>query len=152
MARLFKPATESWRFVLEADRKLPPEQQTVFVLSPLIQGEIVAVEDAITRTVLDRQGRPNLLSRERQSGRDLALEHIESIENFPVGQPKPWPADREARETYLAQLHVDDVHEIGKEIYRKSKVGAEEPAAKNSFMPERTSSSGDISPETAKTT
>jgi hypothetical protein len=129
-------SAESWRYIPLADRPLPPEQQTVFRLSPMTQAERVSTHDEIVRTVIEPDGTQTVIRRMRQVTRALCLEHIEAVENFPVGQPQAWPANHTDRVAYLEQLPDEVIEEIGNEIYDRSSVGAPE---KNSSPPGPTS-------------
>lgn len=143
-------AAQSWNYVLRDDRVLPLEQQSRFVLKPLSQAERAAARDAMNRTVETPTG---VLSENRtwQVTHGLALTHIVSIENFPAGDPKPWPTRLSEREAYLEQLDDDAVLELGNEIWVRSTLSPEEePIAKNSSAPEPTSTSGASSPTTER--
>lgn len=150
MAKAKKRPAESWTYVLEADRALDAAQQSRFVLSPMTYAERAAIRDDLLR------GEGNVSKVFRNAG-TIAIEHLVSIENFPAGEPQPWPADRAARERYLELLDDDDVLEIGNEIWTRSALGYRdkdtEPlrdgdVAKNSSTPEPTSSSGGSSTTT----
>jgi hypothetical protein len=134
--------------VLKGDRDLPLDQQTRFILRPLSQAEQVAAEDEVYYLAFDGTGTKSHVSREKRVARQLALSHIEAIENFPVGAPKPWPSDPEKRDEYLEQLRSEDVLEVGNEIFTRSKLGAEAEALKNSSPPAPTSGSGGTSEAT----
>lgn len=156
MAKPFKRRAESWVYILEGDRALSADQQTRFILRPLTQAEQMAIEDEVYYLSFDADGRKSHVTREKRVARQLALSHIESIENFPPGNPKPWPADPEARDRYLAELQADDVHEVGNEIFKRSKLGYAAPdeapkdgdVIKNSSPPAPTSGSGGTSEAT----
>jgi hypothetical protein len=149
MARQFKPAPRAVAVRPRGDRKLPPEQQTVFILSPLIAGR--DCRSSKTRSLarsLDRDGwrtccrasvRPDATSRSSTSSRSRTS---------PSAQPKPWPADRE-RARRISRSSTSTTSTRSGRRSSHSKLGAEEPAAKNSSTPEPTSSSGGISPEAA---
>jgi hypothetical protein len=122
MAKMKSRAAASFPYVLIGDRDLPPEQQTQFVLRTLTVDEHAAA---------------------------LALEHIVSIENFPVGAPQPWPDERERRRDYLGMLMPADLQELGGVLFHRAEVGDEE---KNFSPPARTSASGDNSSAQAPTT
>lgn len=47
MAKLITPKFEKQRYVLNADRGLPPEQQTVFILKPLSVRDMTEVKNLI---------------------------------------------------------------------------------------------------------
>lgn len=141
MAKKNRCIAESWTYVTKADRALPKEEQTRFVLSPMTWAERDRARDALSSdTVVHRQAR------------QLALDHIVSIENFPVGGPLPWPADRAARESYLNTLDDGDVLEVGNEVWTRSTIGADEEPLKNFSTPERISASGESSPASISTT
>jgi hypothetical protein len=135
MLKIIRSA-ESWRYIPLSDRALPPEQQTVFRLSPMTQAERVGTHDAITRTIIEPDGTQTIVRRMRQVTYALCLEHIESVENFPPGAPQAWPATAAERATYLEQFDDAAIEELGNEIYDHSSVGAPE---KNSSPPGPTS-------------
>jgi hypothetical protein len=139
MAKAVKRAAESWRYVLTADRELPPEEQTTFSLRPLTQAERAWAQDNLARTHFRPDGAREAVQRTHQLARELCLTNIEGIENFPAGEPKAWPESREDRERYLEQLDDAAVTEVGNQIWERSQL---EPAAKNSSTPGATSTSG----------
>lgn len=145
MARSFKRAAESFPYILKGDRDLPHEQQTRFLCRPLTQAEQLAAEDEVYYLAFDGTGTNVHVSREKRVAHRLAVSHIQAIENFPVGAPKPWPEDLEARERYLEQLNSEDVLEVGNAIFTRSKLGADADALKNSSPPAPTSGSGGTS-------
>lgn len=141
MAKKNRCVAESWTYITQADRALPKEEQTRFVLSPMPWDERDRARDALSSDVVVHR-----------QARQMALEHIVAVENFPVGAPAPWPTGRAARETYLNTLDDGDVLEIGNEVWARSTLGADEESLKNSFTPERTSASGVSSAESSSTT
>jgi hypothetical protein len=141
MAKAKKRPAEAWTYVLEADRTLDPSEQSRFTLSPMTYAQRAAVRDAMT-----------LGGRVYESAGEIAVKHIVSIENFPAGNSQPWPSDREERRRYLELLDDDAVLELGNEVWRRSTLGVDEEAVKNSSTPERTSSSGDTSAKTSSST
>jgi hypothetical protein len=145
MARKNRCIAEAWTYVTKADRELPKDQQSRFTLSPLISTERDLLRDEM---VNDDRTFGSIYTR----GRKLALDHIVSVENFPVGEPKPWPEKRSEREAYLSLLDDDDVLEIGNEVWARSTLGPEDKELKNSSTPERTSASGEPSPDRTSTT
>ena len=115
------------------------------MLRPLTQAERQAVEDSMNVRIRHPDGRVETMARTRQVALELAVTHIEAIENYPVGSPKPYPDpdDPDARRAYLEQLPDESVREIGNEIYGHSTLTAEEAAIiKNSLPPGPMSSSG----------
>jgi hypothetical protein len=165
MATAIHRAAETWRYILQSDRALEPSQQSVFVLRPLTLAERQRVRDALTRTHVDAEGRHLIASRLNEVRIELALTNVVSVENFPAGEPKPWPAGAPLAEraAYLEILGDEHVREIGNEIFEHSvietapqtKVGddwSKGSPAGNSSPPGLTSSSGGSSAETASTT
>jgi hypothetical protein len=149
MAKMKSRAAASFPYVLIGDRDLPPEQQTQFVLRPLTVDEHAAAHDGLVRTLVDKDGNRTIVNRTRQQAVSLALEHIVSIENFPVGAPQPWPDERERRRDYLGMLMPADLQELGGVLFHRAEVGDEE---KNFSPPARTSASGDNSSAQTPTT
>jgi hypothetical protein len=144
MAKSVKRPAESWTYMLASDRALPLEQQTRFTLRPMTIGERAAAWDDLVRELRNDDGTRTLLRRTRQQGVELAIRHIVSIENFPVGAAQPWPADAEQRARYLELLEDRDVSELADEIWKRS--NGVDDSAKNFLPPERTSDSGGASP------
>lgn len=150
MAKKKKRAAESWRYVLKADRGLPPEQQTVFILRPLTQAEQLDVKDNAARYYTPPQGGEVQVRRQHRLSLELCLTNILDVENFPAGgPPEKWPADPEARAAFLEGLDNDDVFEVGNEIYAQSLLG---PAPKASSPPAPTLGSDGVSGESTSTT
>lgn len=143
MPRPVTAATGPWTYVLEGDRKLPQDQQARFVLRPLTQLERCRVHDSLVFTHFDADGTRQIRRRQREIEFSLAVSHIDSVENFPIGAPRPWPTDQALRPAYLAQLSDDDVTELGGEIWTKSLLDVGPGSALgNSSAPALTSSSG----------
>jgi hypothetical protein len=122
MARSVERLTESLTYVLKGDRALPVEQQTRFVLEPLKGPERMRVWDQIN-AVNKSDDRAEVISRSFQQARELVLQHLISVENFPVGKPKPWPKSPAACEEYLERLDDLDIYEIGNELRERSSIG-----------------------------
>jgi hypothetical protein len=142
-----KLAAESWTYVPESDRKLPTAEQSRFILRPLTMIERKRVWDEMSYTDMLVDGSTRAGTRSRQVAYHHLISHVESIENFPVGAPRPWPKDRDARVAYVEEL-LDDAlaDEIGSEIIRRSVLQHdEEVTVKNSSAPAPTSGSGDAS-------
>jgi hypothetical protein len=142
MARKNRCVAESWIYVTKADRELPKDQQSRFTLSPMTAAERDVAQDTLSSGAAGT----------REYARKIARDHIVSVENFPVGEPKPWPEKSADREAYLATLHDDDVLAIGNEVWVRSSLGADEEPLKNSSTPERTSASGASSAASSSTT
>ncbi|HEY4131671.1 MAG TPA: hypothetical protein VGM50_13715 [Gemmatimonadaceae bacterium] len=153
MANEIKRSAETWAYVLQGDRALPPEQQTRFTLRPMTVLERAAAQDDLIRSFTNETGQRVLIRRTRQQTVAIALEHITAIENFPVGAPALWPSDRTARIAYLERLVDTDVDEIGNEVWRRSleSFAAGTPAG-NSLPPALTSGSGEPSAANTSTT
>lgn len=138
MAKAAKRPAEAWTYVLKADRALEPSQRSVFTLAPMTYAQRAVINDSMVLSALDD-------SRVYRTAGEMVLSHIASIENFPAGEPQPWPADRASRERYLEMLEDGAVLELGNEIWSRSALGKDEEPLKNSSAPEPMSSSGDIS-------
>lgn len=152
MAKAKKRPAEAWVYVLRTDRALPLEQQSRFTLRPMTYAERAGVLDDFLRTETAADGAKIETSRVYRNAWELALEHIVSVENFPVGAADPWPQGREARVQYLDLLDNDDLLEIGNEVWTRSGLGIDGDAIKNSSAPELTSRSGDTSADQSSTT
>jgi hypothetical protein len=152
MAKQNRGVAESWSYVLQADRALEPDQQTRFTLRPVIAADRDRIRDNLMWTQIHADGSQTKVRRTRQTARVVALEHIVSVDNFPVGAPLPWPKDRGEREAYLAMFDDNDIEELGDEIWARSTIGPDEEPLKNSFTPERMSASGDSSAAPTSTT
>lgn len=123
MATERKRSAETWKFTLEADTKLPADQQTTFILRPLTNIERAEARDNLARIHAAPDGSTATVTRTHRLSLDLCLSNIETVENFPAGAPLPWPEDRAARLAYLNKLEDDDVKEIGNEIWVRSVIG-----------------------------
>jgi hypothetical protein len=121
-----KRAAESWRYVLKSDESLPPEQQSVFVLTPLNVIERAEARDGMVRRVVGATGETTVSQRDKRLSVEFCLSHIREIENFPAGAPKPWPDTSDERLRYLDQLDDSAVQELGNEIWVRSELGETE--------------------------
>jgi hypothetical protein len=150
MAKKQQRPVGTWRYILRAERTLPPEEQTVFVLRPLTQLERADVKDNMVRIHHQADGGVMKQQRDARILVELCTSHIHAVENFPVGgTPEPWPDDPAARLAYLDFLDDADVQEVGDEIWVRSSIGQPE---KNSSPPRPTSSSDDALAENDSTT
>lgn len=127
---------ESWRYVPIQDRALPKEEQTVFILTPLVQGERVKVWDGASWVQQGPRGEQVIMPRTYEQAYQLCVEHIADIENFPAqvkqgesgmygyppGAPKQYPAAGTPVEKLRYLDEFDDllILEIGNEIRDKS--------------------------------
>src|SRR4051812_17488062 len=117
MAKKNRCVAESWTYVLVGDRALDPDQQTRFTLRPVAAGDRDRIRDNLSWTQIHSDGGQTRVNRTRQTARTLVLDHLASVDNFPVGAPQPWPKDRADRDQYLAMLDDDDIEELGDEIW-----------------------------------
>jgi hypothetical protein len=138
MAKAKKRSAESFAYVLEKDRELPPDQQTRFMLRPLTTGERHSLFERATERI-EVPGGVRVISHTLSIAREVCRDHIESIDRFPSDKPVPWPQKTKERDEYLDQFDDLDLVEIYNELFRRSWVGDEE---KNSSTPGPTSSSG----------
>lgn len=129
MANRVHRAAETWDYVLRDDRKLPAEEQSRFTLRPLTQEERQRYQDRLVSKIENADGVRETVFRSNTSAFQIALSNIVSIENFPAGEPMPWPESRADRIKYVSMLSDAYVIEIGDEIWGKSLV---EDAVKNS--------------------
>lgn len=127
-----KRALGSWKFIPPSDKALPVAEQTVFVLKPLTQLQRMEVWDNLRWVNADGSAMPRAFVQ----ARELCLSNIESIQNFPPGDSKPWPESMRERAEYLDQLDDIDVLIIGNEIRDHSGLDDD---IKNSSPPEPTS-------------
>jgi hypothetical protein len=132
MAKATKRVTESWWYILPSDRELPESEQSRFQLSPLTYAERARMYDQ--REVIRQSNggdERTIESRMFSVLAELALTHLEDVENFPASEPLPWPknGNRDAKQRYLDMLADADVLSIGTEIMVKSTLG---DAEKNS--------------------
>lgn len=127
-----KRSLGSWQFVPPSDKGLPAAEQTTFVLKPLTQLQRMECLDSIRWVNADG----TMLPRAFQQARELCLSNIESIQNFPAGDPKPWPETMHGRVEYLEQFDDTDLLIIGSEIRDHS---ALDDDIKNSSPPAPTS-------------
>ena len=125
MAKATKRVTESWWYTLPSDRELPESEQSRFLLSPLTYGERARVYDQ--REVIRQSANDDraVESRMFSVAAELALTHLEDVENFPASEPKPWPRSgtREAKQKYLDMLADADLLALGIEVMTKSTLG-----------------------------
>jgi hypothetical protein len=120
--KAFKRAVGSWAFIPAADRELPAAEQTRIWCRQLTQEERMYAWDNLNWTQRDTEGNVVILPRTFTLARELCIAAIESIENFPAGDPKPWPKDGSADEK-MAYLNMMDDYEmlrIGQAIRNKA--------------------------------
>lgn len=118
-------AVGSWDYVPPADRELPAEQQTTVRCRSLTQAERMMVWDTLSRDIRMPDGSVVTDIRSFRQARELCLACIESVENFPVGDPKPWPKDGTLaeRESYLDRFPDAEILNIGVELRNRATVG-----------------------------
>lgn len=124
--RAMNRASGNWRYVPLADRSEPVERQTVITLSPLSGIERAEMWDNVNWVVEnDETGEKSVQPRVFRQARELCLQHIVNVENFPVGSPEPWPAKgtREDKDRYLDKFHDLDLLEVGNELRSRSLLG-----------------------------
>ncbi len=126
MPRKVERITEAWWYILIAEKDAKPEEQSRFRLKPLAGSERAAVLDDRSWVQRNTDGSLTVVPRGVQQARNLCLSHIVDVENFPVGEPQPWPEEIEARDKYLDQLDDLNVYEIGNEIRTRSTLGGAE--------------------------
>jgi hypothetical protein len=118
------------------DRALPPEEQTVFILTPLVQGERIKVWDDASWVRQQPGGEQIIMPRTYEQAYRICVDHIADIENFPSkvksiesgvyshppGAPKQYPAAGSVDEKlrYLDQFDDLLILEVGNEIRDKS--------------------------------
>ena len=128
MAQRAKRPAEAWWYVLEADRELPQEEQSRFLLRPLTQAERMRVWDDYSVKTRGEDGTIQIADRAFQQAYRLCLTNIAEIENFPAGEPQAWPSKEVARRAYLNTMDDLDVHEVGNEIRERSSLDREAAA------------------------
>lgn len=114
MAKAKRVQAEEWSYVLEEDRELPRDQQSVFRLKPMSQAWKAYAND---NSAMRERGEVRL--RNHQIAREILLAHLIDVENFPAGAPKKWPAKGtdEEREAYLLMLGDAAVFELGHHVW-----------------------------------
>jgi hypothetical protein len=118
MPNAVKRQVESWWFVLESEKTLPPDKQSRFLLKPLTQAERLRVWDDYKWVSVDPQGGRSITPRAMQQAEQLVLSNLLETQNFPLDNPITWPASGglEAKRKYLEMLDDMDVVEIGNAI------------------------------------
>jgi hypothetical protein len=139
MAKARIRSAESFRYVPEADRALPVEEQSTFILNPLTGPERARLMDEATVTHVLSDGTKEIVDRTYRQARENVRAHLVSIENFPPGAPKAWPAKAREQDEYLELLDDGLLLEIHNEHFTRSWLGAD---AKNFSLPEPMSGSG----------
>lgn len=128
MAGRANRVTDEFRYVLKDDRERDPGEQSAFYLRPLTGPERARVWDEMQWTVEEPDGTRRLTSRAFQQSRRLVLDCLTRVENFPAGEPQPYPADQPmpVREKWLDQLDDMSVLELGNEIVARCVLGVAE--------------------------
>lgn len=125
----------TWEYVPKADRNLPTEEQTTFVLKPLTQLERMEMWDSSSWIEHDEAGRSVIRRRSFELAREVCLSHISEVKNFPAREPlhdpgdastvigygaadhsEEWPKDEAQRIKYLEQMDDFVILELGNEI------------------------------------
>lgn len=135
MARKSERSAELFKYVLPRDQKLPVEEQTVFTCRPLTQRERMRAMDNVEAVQIDGgTGEKQLRFRGFQQAYDIVLMCLVDVENFPAGDPIPYPGKegREEKERFLEMMDDFDVHALGDHIFDHSTIGS---AEKNSSTP-----------------
>lgn len=103
-------------YVLKDDRGLPKEEQSTFHLRLLDQGERMDAYDNMNTTTVLESGQVQQKGRAWAQALDLCRTRIMRIDNFPVGDTKPWPDGEKERLAYLEQLDPVHIQELGTAI------------------------------------
>jgi hypothetical protein len=130
MAKKQHLPAETWRYILDDDKKLDADQQSAWILRPLTQLERADARDNLKRVHTQTDGSRTAVARDHRLSIDLCLTNIVAVENFPAGAATKWPDDRDARIAYLADLDDAYVQELGNEIWTHSTTAGD--AIKNS--------------------
>lgn len=127
-------SVEPFTYVLPADRVLPAVEQSVFTFRPLTQGERMRAMDTVEVVHIEGSGERQIRFRTFEQARETVLACLVSAENFPVGEPVPFPANgtREERSRYLNMIDDYDVYRLGEHVFDHSTLGS---AEKNSSTP-----------------
>lgn len=132
---------EAFTYIPKADRELPVEQQSRFVLRPLSLAERLRAIDELR--VVEHRDVDGVVSeivhtRGFQQSGELVRTHLLDAHNFPAGAPERWPADgtRAQQDAYLEQLDEFLILELGNALRERS---AMSDAAGNSSAPAPTS-------------
>jgi len=116
-----------WDFVLPAEEALPPEEQGLFTLAPLTQGERLRVRDTLYRTEFGADGDVQTQSHAFRQAFELVRDHLVRTAHVPSDAPVPWPgltAPREARERWIEENLGDlDILTIGTAIREAAFLG-----------------------------
>lgn len=130
-----KRATETWTFIHESDRDLPPDQQTIFTLEPLSLPEEMAVIEAQQAIATDPVTQERIVrDRKWTAALEVFCGHVVAIDNFPPGangQAKKWPREGTPQERveFAGQFSSVTIYDIAKEIFNRGLLSAD---AKNS--------------------
>lgn len=127
MAKKASQIAELIAYVPKDDRALPPEEQSTFKLRPLTQAERLRAFDEMTTTEVRRSGDDVvrwLHDHSWSQARELVLEHLVDVQNFPAGAPVPWPGagSQAQKEEYLAMIDVYLLYELGEELRTRASV------------------------------
>lgn len=121
-------SAEQFKYVLPADRVLPPGEQSVFTFRPLTQGERMRAMDTVEVVHVEGSGERQIRFRTFEQARETVLACLVAVENFPVGEPVPFPVtgSREERSNYLEMLDDFDVYRLGEHVFDHSTIGSAE--------------------------
>lgn len=128
MAEAARRPVEAWWYILPADRDLPAEKQSRFLLKPLTQAERMEAWDESDWVMVDGiTGDRTVRPRGFRQARELVLRNLVDVQNFPASSPKPFPKDGTPAEkaTYVDQFDDIDLFLIGDEIRKHSSLERE---------------------------
>lgn len=136
----------SWTFICPRDRGLPPEEQTVFTLTPLNVAQRMRAWDSVNWVHDDGRIEPHKF----RQALSLCLTNVADVTNFKVPRadtvdsekieydvlPFPKKGSDDEKLTFFEWMHDLDVMQVGDEIRERSSIG---DAEKNFSSPEHTS-------------
>lgn len=139
MARRSTSAVEAWSYTPRSDRDLPVGDQSRFRFRPLTQAERLAALDASEIVHVSGTGERTVQQRSFSQARELVLLALIGTENFPAGEPLPYPASAAAseRSRYVEMIGDALVFELGNHVFDHSTLGEPE---KNFSTPSPTQS------------
>jgi len=128
MAKKALRTVEEFTYTPEADRPLPAIEQSVFRFRPLTQAERLHAIDSAETITADASGARSIQPRGFTQARELVLLALISAENFPAGEPVPYPADKDTRKKSAYLEMLDDVllFELGNYLFARSALGEPE--------------------------
>jgi len=128
MAKKASRTVEQFDYTPKADRDLAAPEQSRFRFRPLTQAERLNALDTSEKIVVDGGGERSVQPRGFAQARELVLLTLVSAENFPAGEPLPYPADKGVKEKSEYLEMIDDflIFELGNYVFSRSALGETE--------------------------